>query len=199
MPWLEPAGRSNRTPAGGEDWVGIGESRQAGLRVGDTTGDRRLLRLFCLGRIAAGGAGPAMAQACSRDGNAVRCDDGRRGLWLSDVILWPNGARSSAVPQQGVVTGNGASVRGGAGGVFVGYGKGVVNAPDALCSAGGGSLPSPAGLLPIVKWGMWCVGPGSAVHREERCTASGTRCVPRVLRNAISAFTRVFDAPCLAA
>jgi hypothetical protein len=50
------------------------------------------------------------------------------------------------------------------------------------------SSPSPArggGLSHIVKWRIWCVGPGSAAQREERCTASGTRlCSPDAAQRA---------------
>jgi hypothetical protein len=49
------------------------------------------------------GAGPAMAQACTREGPVVTCDDGRRGFAGSEAITWPDGTRSSCRPRQGVV------------------------------------------------------------------------------------------------
>ena len=33
----------------------------------------------------------ARAQLCHRDGTAVACDDGRRGVWSGDAIIWPDG------------------------------------------------------------------------------------------------------------
>ena len=83
---------------------------------------------------AAAGAGPALAQACTREGDAVSCDDGRRGLLSGDAIIWPDGTRSSLSPHPSVIIGNKSSVVVGQG-VFVGQGKGVVpldnpSAPD---------------------------------------------------------------------
>jgi hypothetical protein len=77
----------------------------------------------------AGSAGPALAQACSHDGPAVSCDDGRRGLLSGDAIIWADGTRSSASPHPGVIMGNRASVRVGQG-VFAGKGNGVVPLDD---------------------------------------------------------------------
>jgi hypothetical protein len=74
-------------------------------------------------------ARPAMAQACSHDGPAVSCDDGRRGLLSGDAIIWADGTRSSASPHPSVIIGNRASVRVGQG-VFVGKGSGVVPLDD---------------------------------------------------------------------
>jgi hypothetical protein len=76
----------------------------------------------------------AMAQACSRDGAVVSCDDGRRGLLSGDAILWPDGTRSGLSPHPSVRIGNKSSVMVGPG-VFVGQGKAVVpldnlNAPN---------------------------------------------------------------------
>ena len=72
------------------------------------------------------GAGPALAQACTRAGDAVTCDDGRRGLLSGDAIIWPDGTRSSMTsPHPSVIIGNKSSVIVGQG-VFVGQGKGVV-------------------------------------------------------------------------
>ena len=76
--------------------------------------------------IAAGSAGSALAQACTREGPAVSCDDGRRGILSGDAIIWPDGSRSSLTsPHPSVIIGNKSSVIVGQG-VFVGKGKGVV-------------------------------------------------------------------------
>jgi len=72
-----------------------------------------------------GCAGPAMAQACSREGDAVTCLDGRHGMLQGDAIVWPDGTRSSLTPHPSVIIGNKSSVVVGQG-VFVGKGKGVV-------------------------------------------------------------------------
>jgi hypothetical protein len=78
---------------------------------------------------AVGCAGPALAQACTREGDAVSCDDGRRGLLSGDAIIWPDGTRSSLSPHPSVIIGNKSSVKVGPG-VFVGQGKGVVPLDD---------------------------------------------------------------------
>jgi hypothetical protein len=71
-------------------------------------------------------AAPALAQACTRAGDVVTCDDGRRGLLSGDAIIWPDGTRSSMTsPHPSVIIGNKSSVVVGQG-VFVGKGKGVV-------------------------------------------------------------------------
>ena len=70
-------------------------------------------------------AQPAMAQACSREGDAVTCLDGRHGVLQGDAIVWPDGTRSSLTPHPSVIIGNKSSVVVGPG-VFVGQGKGVV-------------------------------------------------------------------------
>ena len=85
--------------------------------------------------IMAGGAAPALAQACTRQGVDVSCDDGRRGILSGDAIIWADGTRSSLTsPHPSVIIGNKSSVIVGQG-VFVGQGKGVVpldnpSAPD---------------------------------------------------------------------
>ena len=66
----------------------------------------------------------ARAQLCHRDATAVTCDDGRRGVWSGDAIIWPDGTRSRASPHPSVVIGNKSSVTIGPG-VFVGPGKGM--------------------------------------------------------------------------
>ncbi len=71
-------------------------------------------------------AGPALAQACTRQGLDVACDDGRRGVLAGDTIIWADGTRSSLTsPHPSVIVGNKSSVVVGPG-VFVGKGKGVV-------------------------------------------------------------------------
>jgi hypothetical protein len=74
----------------------------------------------------AGHAGPAMAQACTRQGIDVACDDGRRGILSGDAIIWADGSRSSLTsPHPSVIIGNKSSVIVGPG-VFAGKGTGVV-------------------------------------------------------------------------
>jgi hypothetical protein len=73
-----------------------------------------------------GAAGPAVAQSCTRQGVDVSCDDGRRGVFAGDAIIWADGSRSSlASPHPSVIIGNKSSVIVSSG-VFVGQGKGVV-------------------------------------------------------------------------
>jgi hypothetical protein len=88
--------------------------------------DRTLVVSILMSTIAAGYAGPALAQACTRQGVDVSCDDGRRGVWSGDAIIWADGTRSSlASPHPSVIIGNKSSVTVGPG-VFVGNGKGMV-------------------------------------------------------------------------
>jgi hypothetical protein len=75
------------------------------------------------------GAQSALAQACSRQGAVVACDDGRRGVLEGDAIIWPDGTRSRSTPHPSVIIGNKSSVVVGPG-VFVGRGKGVVPLDD---------------------------------------------------------------------
>jgi hypothetical protein len=91
--------------------------------------DRALLFSILMTVSAATGAGPALAQACTRAGDAVSCEDGRHGLLSGDAIIWPDGTRSSLSPHPSVIIGNKSSVRVGPG-VFVGQGKGVVPLDD---------------------------------------------------------------------
>jgi hypothetical protein len=96
--------------------------------------DRALAFLILISAIATGCPGSAMAQACTREGANVSCDDGRRGLLSGDAIIWPDGTRSSLSPHPSVIIGNKSSVTVGPG-VFVGQGKGMVpldnpNAPN---------------------------------------------------------------------
>jgi hypothetical protein len=90
--------------------------------------------------LVAGAAGPAMAQSCTRQGVDVSCNDGRRGIFAGEAIIWADGTRSNlASPHPSVIVGHKSSVTVGPG-VFVGKGKGVVpmdnpSAPNkARCS-----------------------------------------------------------------
>ncbi len=77
----------------------------------DVTIYRILALSVLMAVIAASSTGPAMAQACTRQGDAVSCDDGRRGVLSGDAILWPDGTRSSlASPHPSVIIGNKSSV-----------------------------------------------------------------------------------------
>jgi hypothetical protein len=96
--------------------------------------DRALAFLVLMSASAVACASPAMAQACTREGANVSCDDGRRGLLSGEAIIWPDGTRSSLSPHPNVIIGNKSSVTVGPG-VFVGQGKGMVpldnpNAPN---------------------------------------------------------------------
>jgi hypothetical protein len=74
--------------------------------------------------LAIGAAQPALAQACTRQGNDVTCDDGRRGIHSGDAIVWADGSTSRlASPHPSVIIGNKSSVVIGPG-VFAGNGKG---------------------------------------------------------------------------
>jgi hypothetical protein len=87
---------------------------------------RTLLFSLLIAGSVAGTAGSAMAQACTRQGTDVGCDDGRRGVFTGDAIIWADGTRSSlASPHPSVIIGNKQSVVVGQG-VFVGKGSGVV-------------------------------------------------------------------------
>src|ERR1700759_5455698 len=73
-------------------------------------------------------AAPARAQTCTRQGNDVTCDDGKRGIFTGDAIIWADGTRANLASQHpSVVIGNKSSVIVGQG-VMVGSpgGKGVV-------------------------------------------------------------------------
>src|ERR1700726_2773146 len=89
--------------------------------------DRALVLAVVVSAISASGSGPTLAQACTRQGTDVSCDDGRRGMFAGDAIIWADGTRSSlASPHPSVIVGNKSSVIVGQG-VFVGgQGKGVV-------------------------------------------------------------------------
>ncbi|WP_315781424.1 hypothetical protein [Bradyrhizobium sp. SZCCHNPS1003] len=70
-------------------------------------------------------ASPARADQCTKQGVDVTCDDGRKGIWQGDAILWPDGTKSSLKPHPSVIVGNKASVVVGPG-VFVGQSNGMV-------------------------------------------------------------------------
>ena len=73
--------------------------------------DRALLFSILISAISAAGTGQALAQACNRQGTDVSCDNGRRGIWSGDAIIWADGTRSSlASPHPGVIIGNKSSV-----------------------------------------------------------------------------------------
>jgi hypothetical protein len=91
--------------------------------------ERTLIFWIGLVAIVIGRTAPVAAQACSREGDVVSCDDGRRGLLSGDAIIWPDGTRSSLSPHPSVHIGNKSSVIVGPG-VFVGQGKGVVPLDD---------------------------------------------------------------------
>lgn len=83
----------------------------------------RRIVLVLMGLLAPAVAG---AQNCTREGSAVTCDDGRRGHFTGDAIVWPDGTKSSAASQHpSVIIGNRSSVQVGPG-VFVGQGKSSV-------------------------------------------------------------------------
>ena len=85
---------------------------------------RALLFAILLSTFAGAAADPAMAQACTRQGVDVSCDDGRRGIFAGDAIVWADGSRSRlASPHPSVIIGNKSSVVIGPG-VFAGSGKG---------------------------------------------------------------------------
>lgn len=87
---------------------------------------RTLSFSILIAALVAGAAGPAVAQSCTRQGVDVSCNDGRRGIFAGDAIIWADGTRSSlASPHPSVIIGNKSSVIVGPG-VFVGKGNGVV-------------------------------------------------------------------------
>ena len=85
---------------------------------------RTLLLSALIATFAGAAASPAMAQACTRQGVDVTCDDGRRGIFSGDAIVWADGSQSRlASPHPSVIIGNKSSVVIGPG-VFAGNGKG---------------------------------------------------------------------------
>jgi len=88
--------------------------------------DRALGFAVLMSAVSAVYAGSAMAQACTRQGLDVSCDDGKRGMLSGDTIIWADGSRSSLTsPHPSVIIGHKPSVIVGPG-VFVGKGNGVV-------------------------------------------------------------------------
>ena len=86
-----------------------------------------------------------MAQSCTRQGMDVTCDDGRRGIFAGDAIIWADGTRSNlASPHPSVIIGNKSSVVVGPG-VFVGCG-GQGHGAD------GESERAEQGALPDARW-----------------------------------------------
>ena len=73
--------------------------------------------------------GAQAQQLCHRQGVDVSCDDGHRGIWSGDTIIWADGTRSRSSPHPSVIIGNKSSVTVGPG-VFVGQGKGMVPLDD---------------------------------------------------------------------
>jgi len=91
---------------------------------------RALVVSIWLAAMVAGGACPALAQSCTRQGADVSCDDGRHGMLSGDAIIWADGTRSSLTsPHPSVIIGNKSSVIVGPG-VFVGKGNGMVPMDD---------------------------------------------------------------------
>jgi hypothetical protein len=85
---------------------------------------RTLLLSVLIATFAGAAARSAMAQACTRQGTDVSCDDGRRGIFSGDAIVWADGSKSRlASPHPSVIIGNKSSVVIGPG-VFAGNGKG---------------------------------------------------------------------------
>jgi hypothetical protein len=100
--------------------------RLVGKRRGGMKIDRRLVFSILMFATITAGAEPALAQACTRVGTDVTCDDGRHGILAGDAIIWPDGTRANlASPHPSVIIGNKSSVMVGQG-VFVGQGKGLV-------------------------------------------------------------------------
>jgi hypothetical protein len=114
----------NRKPVKADNERGCNQAGRDDMGIG-----RTLVFSVLMAAISAAGAGSALAQACSREGPVVTCDDGRHGLLSGDAIVWPDGTRSSLSPHPSVIIGNKPSVRVGPG-VFVGEGKGVVPLDD---------------------------------------------------------------------
>jgi hypothetical protein len=86
--------------------------------------------IFIVFVIAAGPMAGARAQHCHREGVDVSCDDGHRGIWSGDAIIWADGTKSRlASSHPSVIIGNKSSVTVGPG-VFVGQGKGMVPLDD---------------------------------------------------------------------
>ena len=116
---------------GPQDWAlnrnrGMADDHKATHGEDGMTTTRALSFAILISALVGGVAAPAMAQSCTRQGVDVSCDDGRRGVFAGDAIIWADGTRSSlASPHPSVIVGNKPSVVIGQG-VFVGKGKGAV-------------------------------------------------------------------------
>jgi hypothetical protein len=116
----------NRTRRIADDWVSRNPNQPGDSNEGTALMIARALVFLTLLAVAVVAASPAMAQSCTRTGTDVTCDDGRRGVWTGDAIIWPDGTRANlASPHPSVIIGNKSSVVVGPG-VFVGSGKGKV-------------------------------------------------------------------------
>ena len=74
---------------------------------------RTLWLSILIAAFAGAATGPAMAQACTRQGVDVTYDDGRRGICAGDAIVWADGTRWRLAS---VIIGNKSSVVIGPGG-----------------------------------------------------------------------------------
>jgi hypothetical protein len=98
---------------------------------------RRLVPAAAMASLAfVAGLSAARADNCTRQGVDVTCDDGRKGMFQGDAILWPDGTHSRLKGHDSVIIGHKDSVVVGPG-VFVGQGKGAVpmenpSAPNKL-------------------------------------------------------------------
>jgi hypothetical protein len=98
---------------------------------------RRLVPAAAMASLAfVAGLSAARADNCTRQGVDVTCDDGRKGIFQGDAILWPDGTHSRLKGHDSVIIGHKDSVVVGPG-VFVGQGKGAVpmenpSAPNKL-------------------------------------------------------------------
>ena len=129
--------------------------------------------------LALGAAGPAMAQSCTRQGVDVTCDDGRRGVFAGESLIWADGTRSNLVsPHPSVIIGNKSSVVIGPG-VFAGNGKGGIRADGKSERAEQGALPG-AGWRVVLLLGVITQGPAAPLSKvpmgEEPQRGSGRCC-----------------------
>ena len=90
---------------------------------------RKAVMLLAVLAAAGQATGARAQQHCRHEGTDVICDDGHRGVWSGDAIIWPDGTRSRVSSHPSVIIGNKSSVTVGPG-VFVGQGKGMVPLDD---------------------------------------------------------------------
>src|SRR5215218_6092559 len=89
---------------------------------------RTLLHSVLIAAFAGAAAGPAMAQACTKQGVDVSCDDGRRCIFAGDAIVWADGSKSRLASRHP--------------GVIIGNKWWVVSCPGVVAGKGkGGSVP----------------------------------------------------------